>query len=320
MMFKKSLLNFKKQLNEAVNFGRNVSFSNVSKVLVCGMGGSALPGDFVKSLFYPLNFEISVCRDYEIPGFVDEDYIVFCISYSGNTKETIRMYESLVKITDKIVVITSGGKIGELARKYNSELILVPAGLQPRIAIGYLTFPVINVMVNSGIVKYNLSTEVNKANLVLNYDFEKQGKKIAGMLKDTVPLIYVSGADNIIGLKWKISFNENTKIPAFYNLFPEWNHNEINSFENNPCKFTAVMINDKYDNEILKKRFIITKDLLKDRGLEVLSIDLQGRNKLSRLLFGISLGDWVSYELALIYRQDAESVPVVEELKKRLEE
>lgn len=318
MDFKKSLTSFRTQLNKAVKLGKDIKFKNASKVLICGMGGSALPGDFLKSLFHPLSFEITVCKEYNIPDYVNDDYLCFCISYSGNTEETISMFNKVREKSSNIVIITSNGELNKLGKKYNIPVIKVPTGLQPRMAIGYQTLPVINVLINSGLINYDLETEVNKTNLVLNYDFEKNGKRLAEEVKGSTPLIYASTSNKIIAEKWKISFNENSKTPSFYNVFPEWNHNEINGFNNTSNEFTIIMLKHDCDNERVKKRFKIIKTLLEDKGFKVLNITLQGRSKISRLFWGILLGDWTSYELASLYKQDAEKVPIVESLKKEL--
>jgi glucose/mannose-6-phosphate isomerase len=301
---------------KAAELGSILSVKGVSKVLICGVGGSALPGDFIKSLFHPLKFELSVVKDYTIPKFVNQDYLCFCISYSGNTEETVTAYKRLIKDGRKVVVVTSGGELERLSKKNNNLLIKVPKGLQPRMAVPYLTLPVLNVIVNSGIIKYDLSKQVSKVRL--DYDFEKIGKEIAAKIKGTIPLIYSSTRNYILSEKWKISFNENSKTPAFFNHFPEWNHNEINCFKNTECEFTAVMLMDDKDYKRIKKRFEITSRILKSNSVEVLKVRVEEKNRLGFLLTIILLGDWVSYELARLYKQDPEKVPIIEELKKEL--
>ena len=281
------LTGFNEQLIAASKLGKDIKFSGVNKVLICGMGGSALPGDFIKSLFYPLSFELSVCKDYIIPEFIDDSYLCFCISYSGNTEETISLYNQLIKKTKKVVAITSGGELKKLSKKNNTKVILVPKGLQPRMAIGYQSLPVINVMINSKIINYDLSLEIKKTSLVLNYDFKTHAKKIANKLKNVTPLIYASNSNMIVAQKWKISFNENTKTPSFYNISPEWNHNEINGFNNKFSDFIAVFINDSFEHERIMKRNPINFKLLKNQGVNIVEILLKGKSKLSRLFFGI---------------------------------
>ncbi|MBN1924008.1 MAG: bifunctional phosphoglucose/phosphomannose isomerase [Nanoarchaeota archaeon] len=316
--FKECLLGFKHQVSEAIELGKEISFDSVNKVLICGMGGSALPGDLLNSLFYPLNFELVINKDYIIPEFINENYLCFCISYSGNTEETIQMYKDLVKKTSKIVVITSGGEIENLSMKNKTAMIRVPKGFPPRMATAYMTLPIINVLVNSNIINYNLRLEIAKASPFLDYAYERKAKLLARKLKGVTPLIYTSKMNEITALKWKIAFNENAKTPAFCNVFPEWNHNELNGFNNTKTKFAAVMLTDKLDDERVKKRFRVTSRLLKKKGLRVLPVPLEGDSRLSKILFGILFGDWVSYELALLYNEDALNVPIIEVLKKDL--
>lgn len=316
--FKQVLMNFPKQIAKASKLGKNIKFSKIKRLLVCGMGGSALPGDFLKSLFYPLDFEISVNKDYSIPNYIDKSYLCVCISYSGNTEETLSMYKQLIQKKCNVVVITSGGEIKKLSKKNNTPLIIVPKGLQPRLAIAYQVLPVINLLINCGVIKYDLDVEVSKSLLVLNYDFETKAKKLSKKIKNKVILVYSSSNNYFVSEKWKISFNENTKTPSFFNICPEWNHNEINGFNNTKFKFSAFFLTDKRDNDRIKKRFKINEKLLTKKNVNVINVALEGRGKLSRIFFGILLGDWVSYELALLYNQDPESVPIIEQLKKEL--
>lgn len=307
--FENCLKGFKKQVFEAASLGTTIKFKNKKKLLICGMGGSALPGDFLKSLLHPLKFEIEIVKGYEIPKFVNKDYLCVCISYSGNTEETISCFKKLKKKKIKPLVITSGGELENLSTK----AIIVPSGLQPRLATHYLTMPLINVLNNSGIIKYDLMKELKEVDF--NYNYKKTAESIAKNLKGKIILSYASSKNHYLSKKWKISFNENSKTPAFFNIFPEWNHNEINSFENSNCEFCALMISDDNDHLRVKKRFKISGELLKKKSVKVLKVPLIGKNRISRLINNSLLADWTSYKLAKLYKQDPLKVPIIEDLK-----
>lgn len=310
------LKGFKKQVLQAFGLGKGVYLDSVKKVLICGVGGSALPGDFIKSLFSPLKFEVCVVKDYKVPEFINNDYACFCISYSGNTEETINCYKELTSKKLKIIVITSGGELKKLAEQDKTKLVLVPGGFQPRLALPFLVMPVLNILNNSGLTEYNLGKELS--NLNLDYDFQKTAKMIAVKIMDTIPLIYASNRNYFLAEKWKISFNENTKTPAFFNVYPEWNHNELNSFKNNKTKFTALLLTDEEDNQRVKKRYEITSNILQSKKVNVIPVPVLGNNRLNKLLYSLLFADWTSYELAVLYDTDPVRVPVIEELKKEL--
>ncbi len=297
----------------------NVHFKAVEGVFIGGMGGSALPGDFVKSLFYPLPFELHINKDYEIPEFVNKKWLSFIISYSGNTEETISMYKECKKRTNKIVVITSGGRLEKMAKRDKVVLIKVPKGLQPRMAVFYMSIPIVKILKNSSIVKINLNTAIKKASSVAKEEIEKEAESIAKKIKNKIVVIYSSTRNFILSEKWKISINENSKAPAFFNHFPEWNHNEINGFKNKGNnKIVAIMLKDKKDNVRIRKRFEITKNILLKQKIDVIEVDISKANRLATLVYGIMFGDWVSYELSKLYNQDPYKVPIIEELKEEL--
>jgi len=266
------LNNFTKQFSEAINLGKDISFK-ANNIIICGMGGSALAGDFVKSLFYP-NLKITILKDYTLPNYVDDTYLCICVSYSGNTEETINAYETAVKKTKNVLVICSGGKLSELSKKNGNKIILVPSGLQPRMAFVYQSMPIINVLINSKLLNYDLTEESKAVFVALNQDFEKNAEKIVNELKNSTPIIYASARNEAAAYKWKISFNENAKIPAFYNLYPEFNHNELNSYTEKK-DYSIIMLYDNEDNARIKKRFSIVSEMLEAPEMDPDQMDLE---------------------------------------------
>ncbi len=316
----KELKSMDKQIIDAYNLIDNkLKFRSVKGVFIGGMGGSALPGDFIKSLFYPLQFQLHVNKDYKIPEFIDQKWLSFIISYSGNTEETIAMYKECKKRTNKIVVITSGGKLEKMAKKDKIALIKVPKGLQPRMAIFYMSIPIIKILNNSRTVNIDLHKEVKKAIAIITEEMRREAEMIAKKIENKIVLIYSSTRNFILSEKWKISINENSKAPAFFNHFPEWNHNEINGFKNRgKNNIVAIMLKDKKDYIRIRKRFEITKKILLNQKIEVIDVDISKPNRLSTLIYGIVFGDWVSYELSKLYNQDPYKVPIIEHLKEEL--
>lgn len=314
--FKKLLLDFDNQFTQAKQLAKNVKFENVKNVMVCAMGGSALAAEFVSALFYP-NLKIQISKDYVLPDYIDDSWLCVFISYSGGTEETITAYEQAILKTKNVAIITSGGKLEELAIKNNNPLILMDKGIEPRLAFAYQAMPIINIFNNSNLISFDLAKESKKVNEMLWSDFEKDANLIFNELNG-IPVIYSSQKNECLAYKWKISLNENAKTPAFSNVFPEFNHNEINGFTNTNAKFTIIMLQDSEDYINIKKRFAIVSDILYEKGLKVIQVKLKGKSRFSKLIYGMLLSDWLSYLYAMKTGIDPLTVPIITDLKQRL--
>ncbi len=309
---------FPRHCTEALSLaGGLMAPKDIANIVVCGMGGSAIGGDLLKTYMTDSDIPVVVNRSYKLPNFVDKDTLVFAVSYSGNTEETLEAVTEAKKRGAKIIAITSGGKLGSLADK----VIKVPAGFQPRAAVGYLFFPMISVLYNSKLIDVKNSDLNEMVKLLQDKDyFENEGKRLAKLIKDRTPIIYSSDKFEPIAYRFKTQIQENAKSPAFNNVFPEMNHNEINAFQfMERSKFVVFIIRDEGDHPRIKKRFDICSDIMTDR-VDVEFIETKGKSLLARMFSTLHLGDMVSYELAMNLRVDPTPVEVIEGLKKRLVE
>jgi len=312
--------NFSKQCEDAWKLGKGIDvMEEVDKIVVCGMGGSALPGDILKS-YLDIKLPVFVVRDYNLPQFVTKKSLVFVISYSGNTEEIVSAYRQARRRECQIVIITSGGKLAELAQVDNTELITVPEGIQPRTAIGYQFFPMLRILQDSNVIPL-VEGEVKETVKALKKDmYRKMAEELSEKLVGKIPIVYSSAKIGIVAMKWKIDFNENAKIHAFYNVFPEFNHNEINGYINKTGNFHAIMISDAEDTSRMTKRFKVVKELIKNKGVNVTEIAVTGRSLLTKIFSSIHMGDWTSYYLALRLKTDPTPVKIIEELKDKIKE
>ncbi|MFH0867942.1 MAG: bifunctional phosphoglucose/phosphomannose isomerase [Candidatus Woesearchaeota archaeon] len=308
---------FPKQCREALNLPKGVSAQGeVSNIVVLGMGGSAIGGDLLKIYLSEENIPVYVNRDYKVPNFVSEQSLVFAVSYSGNTEETLSALNDAKEKNAQIIAITSGGKLANECKK----AIKVPSGLQPRAALGYLFFPMLGVLHNSNIIRVRNDDLNEMMDILKKTDkFNDLAESLAKKLKEKIPVIYASDTLGAVAFRWKTQINENAKMPAFYNVFSEMNHNEIAGYKGMDRKFVAVLIRDKYDNERIKKRMDICKDIMEVTA-NVEEVQTQGNSLLARMFSAIYLGDFVSYHLALWNRVDPSPVEVIEEMKRKLVE
>jgi len=312
----KAIEDFPLQCRTALELPKGISVSGkVDKIFVCGMGGSAVGGDLLKAYMHNSKIPVFVIRDYKVPNFVDENSLVFAVSYSGNTEETIAAFEDASRKKAKIVAVTSGGQLAVMAKK----VIKIPSGLQPRTALGYTFFPVLGVLVNSGIIDVK-GREIEEMLDVLSKtdEFRAVGERIAKKLKGKIPIIYASELLGAVAYRWKTQFNENSKNPAFSHTFSEMNHNEIAGYQMmNKNDFAAIFIMDREDNERIRKRMGITKEIISTK-IEVEEVFTKGEGLLARIFSGIYYGDFASYYLALAGKIDPTPVTVIENLKKKL--
>ncbi|MFH0876298.1 MAG: bifunctional phosphoglucose/phosphomannose isomerase [archaeon] len=317
---KSVLEKYPSMIREAISLGKDVSIpGGIKNIFITGMGGSAFPGDLLKCAIKELNIPIFVNKGYNLPKHADSQSLVFAVSYSGNTEETISSYRDALRKKAIVVAISSGGKLEELSIINKNIHIKVPGGFQPRLSTPYLFVPMVNVLFKAGLIKdYSIVLETT-INVLNNGQAAEKARNIASRLKGKIPLIYSSDEFFAVAEKWKCDINENSKVPAFYNVFPEFNHNEICSYLNPIGNFFVIFIKDESDSDRVKKRFAIVKRLITKRGIDVIELSLSGEHVLTRILTGIYIGLWVSYYLALEYHQDPTPVAIIEELKKELE-
>lgn len=308
---------FWRQCQEASMLGKNIKISlPVNGIILCGMGGSAIPGDIIQC-YMDASVPFVVNRSYELPKWVNKNSLVFVVSYSGNTEETLSCFKAARARQCKIVGISSGGRLEKMCEQASVPFIRVPSGIQPRDASGYLTLPLLNVLQNSRVIK-DCAADMQQMIEILKKDYREKAQEIAKKLVGKIPIIYSSHHLIAIAKTWKSKINENAKVQAFYNEFPEMNHNEMVGYTSLKGDFFVIIIEDEKDHLRIRKRMAITSELLKSKGCHVMALKIKGDNILSKIFSTILLGSYVGYYLALEYGTDPSPVVMVENLKKEL--
>ncbi|KKQ28137.1 MAG: Bifunctional phosphoglucose/phosphomannose isomerase [Candidatus Levybacteria bacterium GW2011_GWA1_37_16] len=331
--FRQFILDSPSQFEIGMSLAQNIKIpGDFRNIVVSGMGGSALPANLLKiycndlvkknSEYKP--FEIYINRYYSLPQQSHYPNTLNIISsYSGNTEETISSLEEADKASLPFVGMSSGGKVEGLCKRYGVPHMKLPIpypNFQPRMGTGYFFGAIVQLFINQGLIP-NTSTEIFSSAKELSVqmeNLEQKGIKLATKLKGKTLLIYASPTYKSVAMVWKIKMNENAKIPAFWNFFPEANHNEMVGFTNPQAKFLIIMLKDPQDHERNLKRYEATRQLLKEKGVESEVIAMEGDNVFSKIFTSIILADWTSYYLALEYGQDPTPVDMVENLKKIL--
>lgn len=307
----------------------------LDSVVVLGMGGSGIAGDVAGALGRTagLRLPLVTVKGYSLPGFVSERTLVFAVSYSGNTEETLDCLSQAVRAGARLVAVSSGGRLSEIAGESGIPLYRIPGGYQPRASLGYLFVPVVSALESMGLVTGLVDTLRGAAG-VLEARSREYGraadldanpcKRLARDLVGYLPVVYGSeGPAEVAASRWKAQFNENSKVPAFHNYFPELNHNETVGWQNleDVCRASHLLVlRDGAEHPRVKKRIEITLELLEGHVGRVTHVCARGANAVERMLDLVYFGDFTSVYLALSLGQDPTPVTRIELLKKRLAE
>jgi len=324
------ILNGPKQFETGLSLAKQISFDrSFSSITISGMGGSSLPVDVLKIYVDDLlnkkdkninHFSIFQNRYYTLPPEAYENSLNVISSYSGNTEETIASFDEALANNLPCIGISSGGKIEKICQEKKVPFIKLPEGIEPRMATGYFFGALFQILINTGLIDDMTEEMISAASQIeeKSQELEKRGEEIAKKIVSKIPVVYANIKYRSIAMIWKIKLNENSKVPAFWNYFPELNHNEINGFANTNGGFFALMLKDDQDDKQNLKRYNATEQIYKNKGIDSEIIDLEGNSVLEKIFFSLHLGDWVSYYLALANKQDPTPVNMVEEFKKLL--
>ncbi len=304
----------------------------VSEIVVTGLGGSAIAGDILKSLFWKTNPRpLTVNRFYELPGCVGPKTLVVCASYSGNTEETLGAFQQALKRKARVLVIASGGRLVTEAESRSVPVCRIAGGLPPRAAFG-TAFGTLLTALESFKLLPDVSHDFREAVGVLDRLTVEWGpghaasrndaKRLAVFLHKRLPVVY-AGADLLetVATRWRCQINENAKEAALSAVVPEMNHNEILAYSaatTETRRLAVVCLRDESDHPQVKRRFDLMRELLTGRAAGVREARAHGGSSLARVLSLVLLGDFVSVYLAYLKGVDPTPIPFIDLLKKRL--
>ncbi len=293
-------------------------------LIVCGMGGSAIGGVLARAAIGDvLNRPMQIFRDYEIPGWTNPNIAVLCSSYSGDTEETLASFEAAEAVGAERFVATTGGRLAEAARAAGVPVIGLPAGLQPRHAVGY-GFTVACEMAALIGAASGVRTEIDStaAHLADARDsLVARAAEIADQIGDSIPLIYGCEMTVPVAYRWKCQMNENAKQHAFNHQLPELDHNEIVGWTPNgdPGRFSAIFLVDSDQHPRQRQRAELTADLVGPSAATTVTIETEGETRVERLLWTVMLGDLVSLFLAARKGVDPGPIEMIDRLKSELD-
>jgi glucose/mannose-6-phosphate isomerase len=315
--------------------GRSVEglplIDDISAIVVCGMGGSAVAGDLVRSVFRDrLPVPLEVIRGPLLPAYVGRQTLVVCSSYSGNTAETLACFDEAIARGARVLTITGGGVLGERAAALDLATTSLPSGYQPRAALGHLAFGLLGMLETAGWLPATLGADVDETVRVLERLAAALGpeangsaniaKQLAAAIGRRVPVIWgAEGIGSVAAMRWKTQMNENAKVPAFSAALPELDHNEVVGWTvGTGADFFLIPLRVAGEHPEIEPRFPLSIDIAEAAGLRSQSIVATGASALAQLCSLVLTGDFTSVYLGLLRGFDPTPVVVIDELKATL--
>lgn len=319
---RQAILDFPKQFLFKPKIEQPRKARRYRRFVVAGMGGSALPGMLLAQECPDM--PITIHRNYGLPHIGDKELkktLVVAVSYSGNTEETLDVFQTALDRSIDVCAISTGGKLLSLAHERGVPYIQLPdTKIPPRAAIGFMTVALAAMLKRKDILKllHQLASTLRAD------EYEETGKNLTERFLHKIPVIYASERNAALSYIWKITFNETSKIPAFCNVLPELNHNEMTGFDTKinsaglADHFSFILLKDTEDHPKIQRRMEILAQMLRDRDLRVEEIPLEGVSRPFRIFSSVITAEWTAYHLALLYHTNPEAIPMVEEFKKMM--
>lgn len=304
------------------------SAEHVSALVVCGMGGSGVAGDVIRALYAPrLGVPVVVVKGPDLPEFCGPHALALASSYSGNTGETLACFEEALRRGCRVVAISSGGELAARARESGTGLVLVPGGLMPRAALGYLALGSLGALEAAGVVP-PLAADLDEAAGELEILARRLGpgrpaadnaaKLLATSIGERVPVVWgAEGIGSVAAARWKTQFNENAKVPSWAASMPELSHNEVVGWtEGAGTGHFLVALRHEGESPDVAARFPVSIEIAGEAGLDVEEVWAAGRTALARLLTLVTMGDFASTYVAIARGFDPTPVEAIDRLKR----
>ena len=306
--------------------------ARLTNVVVCGMGGSGIAGDVVSVAAAATGaLPVTVVKGSSLPAFTGPHTLVVMVSYSGDTAETLSCFEQAHAIGAQMIAIATGGRLGEMASAHAFPHVVVPAGMQPRAALGYLAGAALAVCERLGVIG-DMTADLIEVDELLREQASACGpsspatnnpaKSLAESLQGVLPVVWgQDGPLAVAAARWKTQLNENAKVPAYSSSFSELDHNEIVGFGPGSPRgepLAIVTLRSAVEHAQMTLRIGATQTVARDAGARVLEASVRGATTIGRFAAGAQLGDFVSTYLAVLRGVDPTPVEAIARLKAEL--
>jgi len=313
---------------KVLRFALPPEYSPVDKVVILGMGGSAIGGDIARRLaLTESRVPVWVHRDYGLPPFVDRNTLLIASSYSGNTEETLSAFTASLKTPAKKLAITAGGRLKKLAEKRGIPVFVIDYQAPPRAAFPHSFVPLVGIFQKLGLLD-DKSADLKQALKILNKlagDFvetrplaSNPAKQLAARLWGHLAVIYGGEILSEVGRRWKTQLNENGKAWAFFELFPELNHNAVAGYDFPPevrDRVFVVLLHSALFSPRSQLHYEATAKLLAELGISHEVVEAVGKTALAQVMSLVLFGDYVSLYLAMLNETDPTLLAAVDFVK-----
>ena len=327
------ILNQPEQITKSLETNKAVRVEgDYDSLILCGMGGSGHPGDLLNALGITTR-PLYVHRNYDLPLSYLRQLglsrpLIITSSYSGNTEEALSSYQAAQQAKLTILVSTSGGTLAQWAKRDGAPLTRIQfTNMQPRHTL-FAAFTGIYIALANSQLATNITDDLIRVAKVLQEKtpaLEAPAQALAKQMQGKIPVLYASDNLGFAAKHFKIQTNENAKYPAYWNTFPELNHNELLGFSKlketkNANQFFVLMLHDPKDHPRIAARMQVTSDLYSNWGVTVEHFTVEGKTLVEKIFLAVTLGLWTSYYLALANGLDPIPVEGVEDFKAKLKE
>lgn len=295
-----------------------------TNVVISGLGGSGIGGTIIKDISTKYsNIPVTVNKEYSIPAFVNQTTLFIASSYSGDTEETIAAVHGALEQKAKIICITSGGRLAQIAKEKNLDLLLIPGGSPPRANLGYSLTQLICIFSSAGFIPKSFLNDLQNAVEFIrkneNSILEKS-RSIAKEIYGKRVIIYTDASHEGVAVRFRQQLNENSKVLCWHHVVPEMNHNELVGWTEKTDKEAVIFLRNTSDHTRNQHRFEINKGIVSNYCNTIIEIWGEGSNEIEKIVYTIHLVDWITYFLAELKGVDIMDIKVIDFLKKKLSE
>lgn len=318
---------FPEQLQEALGLAESIVYHKhahvLRQVLISGLGGSGIGGNFVQELVgNECKVPIWVNKGYNAPRWVGRNTLAICSSYSGNTEETLSVFEQLTPTGAKVVCVTSGGQLLTRAQAQGFDVATLPGGWSsPRACLGYSIVAQLGVLRAAQLISKRIFRHIEAARKLLvreQDDIRERAQKIAGFLAGRLPVLYCADNREAVALRWRQQFNENAKMLCWHHVLPEMNHNELVGWREQQRNMAIVWLRHRDDHPRVAARMDIVMEIVRYLAGASIEVYSRGKTPAERTLYLVHLGDWVSFYLAQKNQVDPVEIQSIDYLKAEL--
>ena len=318
---------FMDQLEEALEIGAAAQIKPLEKpvehVFVAGLGGSGIGADFVSTFISgEAKVPYLVGKEYDVPAYIGKNSLCFASSYSGNTEETLSSVEQIMAAGARLICLSSGGKLIDIAKSNGFDYVKVPDDWpSPRACLGYSLVAQLSVLSKLGIIGTQALEDVRKSIALLRQeqdDIRQRAENVASFLHGKLPIIY--GTDRLapVCVRFRQQINENAKALCWHHIIPEMNHNELVGWRDKNDDLAVVYFRSRNDHPRNQVRIDINKEIIGNCTGTIIELYAKGESLIEQSMYLVHLGDWISWYLAQLRGMDAVEVKVIDYLKSEL--